>query len=353
MKRERDEDADVRGRNATHLASVNRFEADKRADFDEAAHRYTISVEGVPHVVNRSVTSIVGALFPPFDADACVEEWFAGWKRNRDKRYVDIIDAFPDDASAKEEIKKRWKTAGNEPQRLGTLLHLYAEETLNGMQPEKSRFEEVEREVTQLDTFFDSEFGRGLTPFRTEMTVFYNVGPLVVSAGQIDALYKDSEGNFVIVDWKRVKAKQKLTPSERGFRGATGFDAAEGLPDTSFWHYSLQTSIYNLMLNHSHGIDAGERMYLVRVHSDREAYQLIQCADLRERARSALDAEERRLRSGSRPTIRDFASLLASAGKRKPSEFEAFVEAVRKLVGKEECDRFLEGGSADSLVSLL
>ena len=83
---------------------------------------------------------------------------------------------------------------------------------------------------------------------------------------------------------------------ERGFKGACGkAPVAEHLPDTHFTKYSLQTSIYNLMLAATHGIDVEERMYLVRMQADRDTYELVKCADLRHEARTVLREEHRRL----------------------------------------------------------
>ena len=66
--------------------------------------------------------------------------------------------------------------------------------------------------------------------------------------------------------------------------------------------YSLQTSIYNLMLQQTHGIDVGKRMYILRMHTDRKGkypgkpeYELVQCRDLRSEACELLRLEEERL----------------------------------------------------------
>ena len=74
------------------------------------------------------------------------------------------------------------------------------------------------------------------------------------------------------------------------------------LPDTHLQKYSLQTSIYNLMLHQTHGIDAGKRMYLLRMHTDRKGnhpgqpeYELVPCLGLRTEARDVLRFEAERL----------------------------------------------------------
>ena len=128
-----------------------------------------------------------------------------------------------------------------------------------------------------------------------------------ISAGQIDALYIDSDGLYYLFDFKRVAKNHKLCPKEKGFTPGRGTPPACGLgpmahlPDTHFQKYSLQTSIYNLMLKDLHGIDVGDRMYLLRVHSDRSAFEQVQCRDLRSEALTALNSERERLAAQPQP----------------------------------------------------
>ena len=106
----------------------------------------------------------------------------------------------------------------------------------------------------------------------------------------------DKDGNYYLFDFKRVAKNHKLDPKEKGFTPnrntppACGLGPMAHLPDTHYQKYSLQTSMYNLMLLNLHGIDVGDRMYLLRVHADRDAYELVPCRDLREEARAALDS---------------------------------------------------------------
>lgn len=122
-----------------------------------------------------------------------------------------------------------------------------------------------------------------------------------VSAGQIDAFYVDKDGKAYLFDFKRVANNHKLDPKEKGFTPGRGTPPACGLgpmahlPDTHYQKYSLQTSVYNLMLKDTHGIDVGDRMYLLRMHADRNAFELVQCRDLRAEAAEALRSEAARL----------------------------------------------------------
>ena len=139
---------------------------------------------------------------------------------------------------------------------------------------------EIADEIAQFEAFKASaEYKRlGLRPYRTELCVAWRADGRSVSAGQIDALYVDGEDpktcNYYIFDFKRVKSKHKLCPKEKGFccqgeEPACALPPIAHLPDTHLQKYSLQTSIYNLMLHQTHGIDAGKNMYLLRMHTDR------------------------------------------------------------------------------------
>ena len=127
-----------------------------------------------------------------------------------------------------------------------------------------------------------------------------------MSAGQIDALYVETAGLYYLIDFKRVERKNVLDPTKRatqqGFKGAYGLPPIAHVPDTHYQHYSLQTSIYNLMLRDTHGIDVGDRMYLLRMHSDRAQFERVPCADLRAEAKLLLDAEAARLATTLQPT---------------------------------------------------
>uniref|UniRef100_A0A7S3AUV7 Uncharacterized protein n=1 Tax=Haptolina ericina TaxID=156174 RepID=A0A7S3AUV7_9EUKA len=63
------------------------------------------------------------------------------------------------------------------------------------------------------------------------------------------------------------------------------------------------------MLHDTHGIDVGDRMYLVRMHTDRAQFERVPCADLRAEAKLLLDAEHARLMAAGpppQPTANDF-----------------------------------------------
>ena len=67
--------------------------------------------------------------------------------------------------------------------------------------------------------------------------------------------------------------------------------AAANLPDTRHHRYSLQLSIYARMLYSTYGLDVGNRLYILRMHADLSAPELVHCTDLRKIADEVLRDE--------------------------------------------------------------
>jgi hypothetical protein len=51
------------------------------------------------------------------------------------------------------------------------------------------------------------------------------------------------------------------------------------LPDTNFWHYSLQLNTYKAILERNYEKKVTD-LYLVQLHPIQDGYRLIKCADL-------------------------------------------------------------------------
>lgn len=244
-----DGDLDARdgtGRNAVLLARLHPLPGDAHLTFEEASHSYTVWGAAV----ERSVTALVGALFGEFDPARCTAAMFERWARNPESVYYDVIQQVRSsggtDAEAAVVIQQAWKALGAEAARLGTALHLYAELTLNREDADVPA--ELAKEVEQFQAFQCSAFVRdaGLAPYRTELSVAYRDGAQAVTAGQIDCLYRDRAGRLYLFDFKRVSSKHLLQPWERCY-GRYGSAPVHEVPDSPFWRYSLQLSLYNVM----------------------------------------------------------------------------------------------------------
>ena len=284
-----------RCRNAgcSRLARCNALRGEEKAIFDEESHTYTI--DGV--VVKRSTTRLVEEVFEKFDPQATLLRYYNCWKARKDIRYWGImqahacVDGSINDGAAMQEIMRKWAEAGAVATRLGIELHVYAERFLNStvyLPPSQN----IVKEAKQFNEFLSSEFVKehDLVIFRTELIVWFKMNDVTVSAGQIDAVFKGRVG-YYIFDWKRVDVKKDMTHFARAYQDRTGFGAAANLPDTRHHRYSLQLSIYARMLYSTYGLDVGNRLYILRMHADLSAAELVHCTDLRKIADEVLRDE--------------------------------------------------------------
>ena len=228
---------------------------DEAVGFDPEAHAY--EVEGV--AVPVSVTGVVDKLFPRFKARKTVNLYYDNWKSSGKSKYQRIIADAASDEDAKAAILKLWRddTVARD---LGTALHACIDQLLNQAPVDPEQRGLVFDELNAFECWLQT---RGLTPFRTELPVFAkdDRGNAPVVAGMIDALFRDAEGQFWAVDWKRTA--KPFGPKEWAFR-RHGHGPAIRLPDTKHARYSMQLALYALLLRESTGLDVADRRLLVR-----------------------------------------------------------------------------------------
>ena len=88
-------------------------------------------------------------------------------------------------------------------------------------------------------------------------------------------IYENDDGTLLIYDWKRCKD----IPKANSFSKSSTNSIISHLPDTKFWHYSLQLNTYKAILEKNYGKKITD-MYLVCLHPNNENYQRIQVANL-------------------------------------------------------------------------
>lgn len=237
------------------------FGAEKRAKFYAPSHTYYID----GNKVDTSVTRVLHDAFNPvpFDADAIIAKNLANWRRGR---YAHLVGS---DDEVGEQIKAMWATAAP----LGTAMHLWIELYLAGLDQEPDSPETV-----QFKLWWDAEKKVAL---RTELIVWWENDGRVVCAGQIDALLDD----FTLLDWKRVE--KDLSPTSRVYSYAQN-PIIEHIPDTKYHRYSLQLSMYWVMMEQTYEFIAPGAM-LVVFYSDAPA-RPIHVLDYRKEARLLLAA---------------------------------------------------------------
>ena len=228
------------------LSKKHRHERDERIVFDEGPHIYYVDGKKT----DISVTGLVHSHFPHFDADKIIDKMMKSNKWPQSKYF----------GKTKIQIKEQWKQNGKEASDAGTKLHLDIENFYNGLDVQNDSIEYLQF----LE--FHKKIGSMLTPYRTEWTVFDE--DLNIS-GSIDMIFKDADGTLLIYDWKRSKGIKKTNY----FESATT-DCINHLPNSNFWHYSLQLNTYKMILERKYGKKVSG-MYLVSLHPIQDTWKRI------------------------------------------------------------------------------
>lgn len=236
----------------TYLANKNKHERDSRILFDEPTHVYTIDGDSD----YMSATTFVHSHFDHFDADKIIDKMMNGRNWKPGYKYYGMT---------KEEIKEIWSQNGKEASEAGTKMHYDIECFYNECPNENNSIE------YQYFKNFQQAYSQ-LIPFRTEWTVFDKELKI---AGSIDMVFQNEDGSLQIYDWKRCKDISKTTAYMKYSKNKI----ISHIPDTNFWHYSLQLNVYKFILEKNYGVCVTD-LYLVCLHPNKENYRRIKVADL-------------------------------------------------------------------------
>jgi ATP-dependent exoDNAse (exonuclease V) beta subunit len=248
----------------TYLANLNAHERDQFITFDEGPHIYTVhGQQGY-----TSVTTFIHKLFPHFDSEMIVDSVL------RSKKMSDPTYKYY--GMTKEQILADWDKNRDAAASAGTKMHYDIECHFNNIDNENSsiEFEYFRR--------FRQDFPE-LKPYRTEWTVYYEEYKL---SGSIDMVFENPDGTLQIYDWKRCKSIEY-----EAYRKKTAIVPCVGhIPDTNFWHYSLQLNLYKTILEHKYGKKVTD-LYLVCLHPDNcyKTYDRIQVPILEKEIQDVLE----------------------------------------------------------------
>jgi len=276
------------GRNYTTLAQLHTIEGiDDRVSFDEVSHTYHVDGMQVPISVTKVLKQVTGE--EEFDADLVINNNMALWRSRPRSEYGAMIAGLSDD-EARSMLKQTWSDAN----RLGTQLHLRLEAEMNaepceGCEETDAEWEMVKRQLLNMVE------ERGWTPFRSELSVFYQAkspdisaqDTIVVCAGQIDALFTDEDGHLVMVDLKRVKRPLKnVAPF-----GNKVCNAPMDLHwANEFVKYSLQLSMYCVMVEQCTGVTVDPKnRFLLQAHPRMQSAEFVTCDCFDSEARCILE----------------------------------------------------------------
>lgn len=241
------------------LKQINKHPRDENVMLSLDTHQY--KVNGVTRGW-KSVSKFVNSFFQPFKGrDVALKmiqrqdfssnpkyEKYQSFCFNQEGYLLpqrDIIEA----------IVLNWREQGKRTSELGTQLHNKIEDYYNNRYNDDDSIEyNFFLEFDSFCNFF------GLKPFRTEWSVY---GDDEMICGTIDMVYLNPEsGNYVLVDWKRVKTIDKVGYSK-------GLEPFNHLQDCNFNKYSLQLNMYKYILEKYYDMTI-EAMNLVVLHPDND-----------------------------------------------------------------------------------
>lgn len=283
------------------LANKNKHPRDDNISFDPIPHKYTIKEKEPKDYI--SVTTWIHSHFDEFNSDLIIDKMFSSKKWNNTHKYW---------GKSREEIKALWEKNRDEAANSGTNMH-YRIETFNNINvyspnppsPHQNSFiNEKTQEISSSSNIFENnnyktlfknyikycknnyspenreicsdkewlyflnfvQDHKELIPYRTEWTVYHEELQL---AGSIDMVYELEDGSLAIYDWKRSKEIIKNSP----YNKTAITKCISHIPDTNYWHYTLQLNIYKMILETKYNKHVS-RLCLVILHPNNENYML-------------------------------------------------------------------------------
>lgn len=261
------------------LSKRNAHVRDANITFYEDTHTYIVKDDNNKYT---SVTSWIHEMFHIFDAENIIDKMMNGNNWNANNKYWKMT---------KQEIIHLWNENGKNARELGTYMHLWIECFLNNSfggdvisdeyiynheyiynnfipfrSDELSRKEKDDpTEISYFLKFIKDT--PELIPYRTEWVIYDED---VKIAGSVDMVYLNSDGTYSIYDWKRSKKISVDNP----FHKFSTSDVISHIPDTNYWHYTLQLNTYKYILEQKYDFIIRD-LYLIRLHPDSESYERI------------------------------------------------------------------------------
>lgn len=251
-----------------YLSLLNPHERDLNIKFDAGPHIYTIhhvadaadAADGKKNKKYTSVTTWNHQHFTKFDSDAIITSMMKSKNWSKSIYY----------GKTREEIKQEWDNKRDEAAQAGTKLH-YDIECYYNNNPVKNDSIEYQYFIEFLEA---TKTPLPLKSYRTEWMIYHED---VLLAGSVDMVYENDDGTLMIYDWKRSKEIKKTD----NFLKFALTECIAHLPDTNFWHYSLQLNTYKKMIEEKYGKKV-TKLCLVCLHPDNKnkSFQIIPVPDL-------------------------------------------------------------------------
>jgi len=254
-----------------YLSTLNAHPRDNLITFDEGPHIYTVKDDPGPYT---SVTTWNHEHFENFDANKIIDNMMKSKNWNNSKYY----------GKTKDEIIKMWDDNRDEAAKAGTKMHYDIECYYNNCPNENESVE-----YGYFKKF--AEDYKHLKPYRTEWMIWHEE---IKIAGSVDMVFEQEDGSLLIYDWKRSKEIVKSTR----FTKFAKTECIDYLPDTNFWHYSLQLNVYKRILEEKYGKKV-DGLFLVCLHPNNSnlSYIRIPCADLQSEISNLFDLRKEQVKN--------------------------------------------------------
>lgn len=202
------------------------------------------------------VSKVIGKVKPPFDADYWAQ-------RKADERGV-----------SKEVILKEWDDNRKASMEMGTRVHEYIERVLLGKETQQDDPMLAWNKIPEM-LAFDQFWAWAKTQFKPVYIEWVVGDPAMGIAGTCDVLFQDiNTGRHFLCDWKTGK---RFNTTNR-FQNL--LDPFADLQDCELSYYSLQSSLYRLIIETNAGL-ALEDGYIVHLSPAGQSF-VHKAVDLRE-----------------------------------------------------------------------
>ena len=285
-----------------HLSHLNKHPRDNHITFVEKTHKYYVngSCEG-----NISCTGFIHEFFGHFDGKAILTKMRRNPTKWAQSKYFGKSD---------EEIMKEWSDSGKAASEAGTAMHLAIEQFLHGA-PEQIDPQILTTPEWRYFLRFWKDCGPDLEPYRSEWEVFTDsIGDSpnerkIKLCGSIDMVFRrKSDGKFVIYDWKRSKEIKAENPF------GSGLAPLDHLPDTNYWHYTMQLNVYKWILEKYYNIEVGD-LYIVILHPDNSSYRRMRLNIMEDDVESMIECRRQSVETGKGVVTLPISDYIAETGK--------------------------------------
>jgi ATP-dependent exoDNAse (exonuclease V) beta subunit len=266
---------------------------DKNIHFKESGHIYTIVTDSQSKYT--SVTTWIHSHFHKFDADSIINKMMTGKSWKEGHKYWGLTST---------QIKDLWNKNRDNAASAGTDIHYEIECFMNNPEllihySHKELYEDYvgkrrhsSSSSLALEWSYFLEFVKEfptLKPYRTEWMIYHEELKL---AGSIDMVYENPDGTLSIYDWKRSANITKINTWDKF---AIPYCISH-LPDSNFWHYTLQLNTYKTILERKYGKKVS-KLCLVRLHPNNEdkTYEILDVPILEKEMNELFEGREKQI----------------------------------------------------------